>query len=72
LIANSCRPDNYDRGLLWVACSGSAWAQELLLRKHVILTRLNQIASEADLFTGLRTRVTSGGKAAARPPANEP
>ncbi|HRI43957.1 MAG TPA: DUF721 domain-containing protein [Fimbriimonadaceae bacterium] len=58
VLANKATPERFERGTLWVAASGSAWAQEIALRKELILDRLNGLANER-LFEDLRvgTRV---------------
>lgn len=53
LGARSC-PDRYDRGVVFVAVEGSAWAQELRLAKPQILSRLRARAGDATLFADLR------------------
>lgn len=57
VMAQHCVPGRLDRGVLWVSVDGSAWSQEILLRKSLILDRLNEIAGEKKLFTGLRTTI---------------
>jgi len=47
-------PDRYDRGVVFVAVEGSAWAQELRLAKPRILERLRSQAGDPTLFTDLR------------------
>ena len=53
LGARSC-PDRYDRGVVFVAVEGSAWAQELRLAKPQILSRLRAGAGDTSLFVDLR------------------
>jgi predicted nucleic acid-binding Zn ribbon protein len=53
LAARSC-PDRYGKGTVWVAVQGSAWAQELRMRKEVILDRLRDQAGDPSLFTDVR------------------
>jgi hypothetical protein len=53
LLAERSRPDRFDRGTVWVAVEGSAWAQELRMMKDLILERLNRAAGEP-LFTNVR------------------
>lgn len=48
------RPDRYERGVVFVAVQGSAWAQELRLAKPQILERLRDRAGDASLFVDLR------------------
>lgn len=57
-IAEKSAPDRYDRGTLWVVASGSAWAQEIRLRKEEIVKRLNELAGES-LFVDVRVGVRS-------------
>jgi hypothetical protein len=52
-LAIKCVPDRYDKGVLWVAAEGNAWAQECRFQMAAILTRLNDLAGE-ELFTQLR------------------
>ncbi len=53
-LAKRSTPDRYDRGTVWVAVEGSAWAQELRMIKERLLKRLNELAGEPDLFTEVR------------------
>ncbi|RYG36911.1 DUF721 domain-containing protein, partial [bacterium] len=53
-LAAKSRPDRYDRGTVFVAVSGSAWAQELRMRKDEILEKLREIAGEPSLFINIR------------------
>ncbi len=53
LATRSC-PDRYSRGTVWVAVTGSAWAQELRMQKETILRRLDLRSHERGLFTDLR------------------
>jgi len=59
LLAEKTTPDRYDHGVIWVTATGSAWAQEIRLRKDVILRRLDQIAGEPGLFKDLRVGTKS-------------
>lgn len=63
LLAEKAQPDRYDHGTLWVATSGSAWAQEIRLRQETILARLNQLAGERSLFLQLRAGVRPARRA---------
>ena len=54
LLADKTEPDRFDRGTVWVTASGSAWAQELAMRKEEILSRLNALAGEDRLFKEIR------------------
>lgn len=56
-LAAKSFPDRYEKGVLWVVASGSAWAQEIRLRKEEIVTRLNETASEPGLFSDVRVGV---------------
>ena len=58
-IAEKSAPDRYERGTLWVVASGSAWAQEIRLRKDSIVERLNELAGEPGLFQDVRVGVRS-------------
>jgi predicted nucleic acid-binding Zn ribbon protein len=53
-MATRSHPDRFDRGTVWVAVEGSAWAQELRMIKDVILQRLEQKAGESGLFLDVR------------------
>lgn len=53
-LAEKSWPDRFENGVAYVATTGSAWAQELRMRKDQILLRLNELAGEAALFTDLR------------------
>ena len=53
-LADKAAPDRYDKGTLWVVSHGSAWSQEIRMRKEEIVRRLNEIADEPGLFTDLR------------------
>lgn len=52
-MAQRCAPDRFDRGVLWVAVEGSAWAQELRMNKGILLKKLNGI-SNSSLFKDIR------------------
>lgn len=54
VVARRSAPERYDRGIVWVAVSGSAWAQELRSQKEQLLEKLNATAGEQDLFKDLR------------------
>jgi hypothetical protein len=47
-------PDRFDHGVVWVAVSGSAWAQELRMNKDVLVARLEELSGERGLFRDLR------------------
>ncbi len=53
-LAERSWPDRYDRGVVWVAVKGSAWAQELRLMKEVILERLRARGGQSGLFLDVR------------------
>lgn len=53
-LARRSRPDRYDRGTVWVAVEGSAWAQELRMIRDVILDRLEKECGEGGLFHDIR------------------
>lgn len=53
-LARCSAPDRFEGGVLWVSATGSAWGQEIMLQKHLILDRLNQMAGE-ELFEEIRT-----------------
>jgi hypothetical protein len=55
-LIKRCAPERYDRGTLWIAAEGAAWAQELRLIKGVLLSRLNDVAKEG-LFQNVRVVV---------------
>ncbi|MFN3729140.1 MAG: DUF721 domain-containing protein [Fimbriimonadaceae bacterium] len=54
LLAARSHPDRYDRGTLFVAVEGSAWANELRMKRDLICARLNAAAQEKDLFQEVR------------------
>lgn len=53
-MAERSYPDRYTRGTVWVAVTGSAWAQELRMMKDVILKRLTEAGGETGLFREIR------------------
>jgi predicted nucleic acid-binding Zn ribbon protein len=53
-LAERSYPDRYQKGTVWVAVQGSAWAQELRMMKPKILERLREIAREPSLFEDIR------------------
>ncbi len=53
-MASRSRPERYEKGTVWVAVSGSAWAQELRMAKDTILERLDECAGEKGLFVDVR------------------
>ena len=54
MLASKSAPDRYDHGTVWVAVTGSAWAQELRMVKNQILGKLRQISGDPNLFTDVR------------------
>lgn len=54
ILADKSTPERFEHGTLWVAVTGSAWAQELRFMQDKILDRLNRLAGEPDLFRELR------------------
>lgn len=57
VLAGRVWPDRFERGTLFLLASGSAWAQEVSLRRDTILRRMNEIAGESMLFKELRVAV---------------
>ena len=53
-LAQKSAPDRYDRGTVWVATQGSAWAQELRLMKPILLERMEAMAGERGMFLDVR------------------
>ena len=53
-LAERSQPDRFERGILYVAVSGAAWAQELRMMKDRILSGLASVAMERDLFKDVR------------------
>lgn len=56
-LAKRCAPDKFERGTLWVAAEGSAWAQEIRMIKSTIISRINAAAHEGlcqDVRVGVR------------------
>ena len=54
LLAQKSTPERYQQGTLWVAVSDSVWAQELRLKKDVILGHLQDICEDKQLFLNIR------------------
>ena len=52
-LSERCVPDRFEKGTLWVAASGNAWAQEIRFHKEMILTKMNELAGE-NLFLDMR------------------
>jgi len=59
LATRSC-PQRYERGTVWIAVEGAAWAQELRMVRHKLLDRLKRIQDEPDLFQDMRFVVSRG------------
>ena len=53
-LASRSRPERVDRGVVWVAVEGSAWAQELRMMREIILERLRSRSPDPSLFKDLR------------------
>lgn len=53
-MATRSWPDRWEKGTVWVACTGSAWAQELRMMKDDILARLREESGEPGLFHDIR------------------
>ncbi|OWU64847.1 MAG: hypothetical protein CBB60_007735 [Armatimonadetes bacterium Cent15-Ar3] len=53
-MADRSWPDRYDHGKVFVAVTGSAWAQELRMQKETLLMRLRDMAGDNTLFIDLR------------------
>ncbi len=53
-LAKRSRPDRYGKGVVWVAVTGSAWAQEMRMRKETILARLRERGGDHSLFMDIR------------------
>lgn len=54
MLAAKSVPDRFDKGTVWVATQGSAWAQELRLMKPRILERMEAMAGERGMFLDVR------------------
>ena len=55
ILAERSEIVKFDHGTLVVGAYGSAWAQEIRLREHQILERMNSMAGEK-LFLALRVQ----------------
>lgn len=53
-LAERSHPDRYDHGTVWVAVESSAWAQELRMRRDMILARLSERAGDPTIFQDVR------------------
>jgi predicted nucleic acid-binding Zn ribbon protein len=56
-IAAHTVPERVEKGTVWVAATGSAWAQELRMRAQSVIEGLNASAGEPGLFVGIRVGV---------------
>jgi predicted nucleic acid-binding Zn ribbon protein len=54
VMAEHAVPERFEGGVLYVACDGTAWAQEIRLRQDEILSRLNELSGERNLFQKIR------------------
>lgn len=54
LMAKRSKPDRYEKGTVWVAVQGSAWAQELRMVKDRLIARLGELAQDDALFKDIR------------------
>ena len=54
MLAQKSAPERYDHGTVWVAVTGSAWAQELRMIKGQILGKLIKAGGDPNLFTDIR------------------
>ncbi|MEQ1823227.1 MAG: DUF721 domain-containing protein [Fimbriimonadaceae bacterium] len=54
LLATKSVPERFDRGTVWVAVEGSAWAQELRMLEPKILEKLAEVAEDRYLFKEIR------------------
>jgi hypothetical protein len=70
-MANRSWPERFDHGTIWVAVTGSAWAQELRMQKDEIIARLNTIADEPGLFMNARFGVRPLKREVARESTDE-
>jgi predicted nucleic acid-binding Zn ribbon protein len=64
LLATKSAPERYDKGTVWVAVEGSAWAQELRMLAPAILGKLAEISGDPYLFKELRFGVRAVKKKA--------
>jgi predicted nucleic acid-binding Zn ribbon protein len=53
-LAKRSSPERYERGTVWVAVTGSAWAREIRMIKDRILQRLREVSGEPDMFKEIR------------------
>lgn len=66
LLSTKSSPEKYDKGTVWVAVEGSAWAQELRMLAPVILGKLAEISGDPYLFKELRFGVRKLNTAASK------
>ena len=66
-MARRSYPDRYERGVVWIAVQGSAWAQELRMQSDTILERLRSKANDDTLFNQLRFGVRALPKSEREP-----
>lgn len=55
-LAERTKPDRFEKGVVVVLASGSAWAQEILMRQEEVVARLNERAGEP-LFRAVRVTI---------------
>ncbi|HMS54003.1 MAG TPA: DUF721 domain-containing protein [Fimbriimonadaceae bacterium] len=53
-MAKRSWPERFEKGTVWVAVEGSAWAQELRMNKEVILARLRALSDDPTMFVDVR------------------
>ena len=53
-MAQRSWPDRFEHGTVYVATTGSAWAQELRMKKPVILSRLGELLGNRTLVQDVR------------------
>ena len=53
-MAERSWPDRYDGNVLWVACTGSAWAQELRMMRETILVKLAAMCDGSKIISDVR------------------
>lgn len=57
VMAERSWPERFENGTVWVAVSGSAWAQELRFAEEAILAKLNEISGGRVYFRAIRCGV---------------
>ncbi len=70
-MAQRSFPDRYDHGTVWVAVEGSAWAQELRMRRDQILEKLKEKSGDPTLFINMRFGVRPLPKPEIKPETKE-